>query len=412
MLRSQLRMNGKVPIRLEQASSDDTELIRVELAAILADEHFISSKRYPAFLSHVVQKTLDGKTDELKERSIGIDVFKRKPDFDTSSDTVVRFTAGEVRKRLSSIYLEKPPRSGIQIELPLGTYIPEFFHVLDGAEPVGAGDSLALEVAVPATDAVSTGEMLQRRFARKLLVIGVLIGILVLVCAIGLWQFTKTTSVDRFWQPVRSSASPALVSAGAFVFSGSSPTGRLPAEKTDIYPYVSMATTGSIAMLTQQFGRSHIEYLLQSSASTTLTDMRGHPTVLVGAYDNSWTLRLLNDLRFRFAPQSSTQIYDSKKPSVSWSRPAAMPAYKDADDYAIVARFRDPLTENTVVVLAGIGQNGTAAATQFVTSTRYLDQLNRADSKGWETKNVEIVLKTTVVDGKAGPPAIVAVDLW
>jgi hypothetical protein len=374
-------MCEKVPIRIEASSSDNAELVKGELAALLATEHFSSSRRYPAFLSHVVLKTLDGRADELKERSIGIDVFNRKPDFDTSSDTVVRFTAGEVRKRLNSIYLENPARSIVQIELPHGSYVPEFFHLVGGEEKPLTVSSSGEEVEGLAEETAQVGSLRKALLSKKVLWIGSLFFLLALGCFFWFRTRIERTSVDQFWQPVQASGSPSVVAAGAFVFSASSPTGRILAEKADEYPYMSMATTASVARLTQQFGRAHMDYVLQSSVSTTLTDMRDHPTILVGAYDNDWTLRLSNDLRFRFSPKPAAEIYDSKNPSISWTRPQEMPAYKDADDYAIVARFKDKLTENTVVIIAGIGKNGTAAATQFVTSARYLDMLNQPSSK-------------------------------
>jgi len=129
-------VQAKIPIRVNSASAEDKERIKAELGAILATDHFVSSKRYPAFLAYIVEKTLEGHSDELKERSIGVDVFKRKPDFDTSADTVVRFTAGEVRKRLSSIYLGNGRTAEVQIDLPTGSYVPEFFRLITALDEV------------------------------------------------------------------------------------------------------------------------------------------------------------------------------------------------------------------------------------------------------------------------------------
>ncbi|MGA3008614.1 MAG: hypothetical protein ABSD72_00005, partial [Terracidiphilus sp.] len=57
-------------------------------------------------LSYVVEQTLLGNTDQLKERIIGIEVFDRQPDYDPSADPIVRFTASEVRKRLAMYYVD------------------------------------------------------------------------------------------------------------------------------------------------------------------------------------------------------------------------------------------------------------------------------------------------------------------
>ncbi len=64
------------------------------------------------------------------------------------------------------------------------------------------------------------------------------------------------------------------------------------------------------------------------------------------------------------------------------------------------------------MVIAGIGPYGTEAASEFVTSPRSLEQLLRKAPADWQNKNVEMVLKTEVIAGEAGPPSIVAATTW
>ena len=75
--------------------------IQAQLERILTDPLFKNSKRYPNLLRYVVESALDGHTSELKERTLGVAVFEREPDYDTNLDPVVRITAAEVRKRLA-----------------------------------------------------------------------------------------------------------------------------------------------------------------------------------------------------------------------------------------------------------------------------------------------------------------------
>ena len=72
----------------------DCDAILRELHEVLASPHFCNSKRYPALLEYIVENTLAGKSELLKERTIGVEVFDRPPTYDTSADTVVRYTAG------------------------------------------------------------------------------------------------------------------------------------------------------------------------------------------------------------------------------------------------------------------------------------------------------------------------------
>ena len=102
------------------------ERIREELNRILASHEFRTSKRSQDFLRYVVDHTLRGEADLLKERTIGVDVFGRSSDYDPSDDATVRVKAGEVRKRLGLYYAEQGARNPIRIDLPLGSYVPEF----------------------------------------------------------------------------------------------------------------------------------------------------------------------------------------------------------------------------------------------------------------------------------------------
>jgi hypothetical protein len=64
------------------------------------------------------------------------------------------------------------------------------------------------------------------------------------------------------------------------------------------------------------------------------------------------------------------------------------------------------------MVVAGLGPFGTEAAGAFVAAPQYLEQVARQLPPGWENKNVEMVLKTQIIDGKAGPPVLVAATTW
>jgi hypothetical protein len=396
-------------------SDHDRQLVRQELAELLKTDYFANSKRYPALLLYVVEKTLEGKSEDLKERVLGIEVFQREPDYDTNSDTIVRVTAGEVRKRLAVIYHESEFEHAVQITLPTGSYIPEFFLNTVSDTPVPASETdLAVtrdNSPLEPGDSISTQRFTP--FWRDRRAAGVMLALLAVACFASFLHLrteANNTSVDRFWQPLRVSSTPAIICPGAVIFSTNGLKGIAQAEKKDEYPYTSISTAGVIANLVDLFAKYHMEYVVQPTSTVTLTDMTRHPVVLIGAYDNEWTLRLLNDLRFRFAANPERQIYDETNPSTIWVRPKGMP-FKDQDDFAIVARFHDKLTDNTVIVIAGVGKNGTEAAARFVTTPRYLDLLNQ-QVKDWASKNLEIVIKTKVVDSKTGAPSIEAVHVW
>ena len=116
----------------------DPGAIREQLQRLLAHPLFSNSKRYPALLAHTVEQTLLGNAAELKERSIGIEVFGRPPSYDANADPIVRISAGEVRKRLSQYYYDSTHDGELVIELPVGSYVPLFRapELVDEPQPV------------------------------------------------------------------------------------------------------------------------------------------------------------------------------------------------------------------------------------------------------------------------------------
>lgn len=396
-------MNAIAPsrTRIQPVSEEEHRLVRDELAALLKTPQFSNSKRYPALLSYIVEKTLAGRSDELKERILGIEVFHRRPDYDSNSDTVVRVTAGEVRKRLALVYHESEVDHTVQITLPAGSYVPEFFR------------ASSQEMLIPAIPAELPPSVSLDNGRWKF---GAVLALMVLAAGLAalLMHFEGAvyqTSVDLFWQPVRASSNPAIICPGALVSSNTATSGIAFAERQDDHPFTSVTTTEVLAKLVDLFSKNHTAYVVQPTSSTTLNDMRDRPVILIGAYDNEWTARFQNDLRYRFAPSPERQIYDGMNPSLTWTRPASLPL-KQEDDYAIVGRFHSKLTNHLVVLIAGIGKNGTQAATLFVTTPRYMDLLKQPQYKGWASKNVEILLKVKVIDGENGAPSIEAVYVW
>ena len=82
------------------------EAILEHLEQVLSHPLFSHSRRYAAVLRYVVERTLQGNEPQLKERTIGIEVFRRTPDYDTGNDHVVRSAMSEVRRRLAQYYSE------------------------------------------------------------------------------------------------------------------------------------------------------------------------------------------------------------------------------------------------------------------------------------------------------------------
>ena len=102
------------------------ETVREHVRRIIESPALKGSKRSQEFLQFVVDRALDGHCEELKERTLGVQLFGRTPSYDTGADAIVRVTACDVRRRLLQFYSSTSTGFEFRIELPLGSYIPEF----------------------------------------------------------------------------------------------------------------------------------------------------------------------------------------------------------------------------------------------------------------------------------------------
>lgn len=382
--------------------------MRNTLEDLLQHPLFSNSKRYPKLLRYVVDQTLGGRGDDIKERTIGVEAFGRSPDYDTNLDTVVRFSAAEVRKRLA-VYYRDSGDVPIEIRLTARSYHVEFLRLSDAF----AGATID---RWQNSRASSAGEMQTRAPHRKRVSLVAIVACLVVFLAAGLglytWQRAKNDIVSRFWQPLIEQKTPTTISMGGIVVlpPSKSETASVSALST-VNPYLSLEDGLAMERVASSIGSHGGSFRVERSSSTTLAEIRETPMVMVGAFNNDWTCRLAEPLRFHFVLEPNKQIVDAQTPGRVWVRDASRP-FNDSPDYALVARFRNPSTNSMVLLIAGLQRFGTDAASQFVTSSDHLQAFDRLIGSDWSNRNIEVVLKVDVVNGRAGAPAIVATHVW
>jgi hypothetical protein len=372
----------------------------------LESSYFSNSKRYPALLRYVVEQTLLGHGDELKERTVGIDVFGRPPDYDTNLDTVVRYSAGEVRKRLALHYHEAPA-APIQIILTARSYRPEFLRLIEA--PVIPAPSVP--EPPPHVEPLPSLPPARSHSLMWVVASAVLLLVASVVC-LRLWNHSRSDPEARFWAPILARKTPTILSVGGVTFSAQSSTGtQVASDQSSVNPYISFENGLAMGRVASLLNARGGEYRVQSAASTSLAQIRENPTVLVGAYNNDWTYRMAEPLRFHFTRHPEERILDAQNPGKFWERDRSKP-FGDTPDYALVARFRNPSTDSMVVILGGLQRFGTDAASQFVTSRDLMDEFDRQVGQNWRDKNIEVVLRVDVVNGRAGAPIIEAFHVW
>ena len=409
--------------------------IREQLQRLLAHPLFANSRRYPALLAYTVEETLKGNAVELKERSIGIEVFGRAPTYDANADPVVRITAGEVRKRLSLYYYDASHAGELVIELPLGTYVPIFRQPELPVElPTGVQEPapIVLTPQIAQTAQPETRLSTAKPAGFKWLLAGALI---IAGCAAGVFVGMRIkpapvpeppTNIDRFWEPYTSSLNPTTFCLGEpakninidAINSFEAPVPAAEPQKL----YVRLHLSGNLALadvitLTRTAAAlevRHKAFRVVPASEASFAQLREGPIVLIGAFDNIWTLRVTQRLRFGFESKDGVALIVDRKSQqkTSWATAWDLPYQKLSRDYAIVARIHDSTTGQPVIIAAGISEEGTEAAGEILYNPVYLNSLVAKAPANWEKMNMEAVIETQVIEGHSGPPNILAVETW
>jgi hypothetical protein len=116
-------------------TEEDIALLQQHVKEVIEGAAFKGSHRSGQFLQYIVNQSIAGHFESLKERVIGVELFGRSPSYDTGDDAIVRVTASDVRKRLLQHYGRYGATSEFRIGLPLGSYIPEISR--DVPHPAG-----------------------------------------------------------------------------------------------------------------------------------------------------------------------------------------------------------------------------------------------------------------------------------
>jgi hypothetical protein len=399
------------------SSEEEKAAVLQQLERLLRNPHFHKSKRFPVFLKFVVAEALAGRADNLKERTLGVEVFGKDPNYDTTDDPIVRVTAGEIRKRIAQYYQEPGHEHEIRVLLPAGSYAPQFCFPEEVKSLVHPQVLPAVELSALETIALPIRKrgVSWRKFIAAFAVLAVATG------AIFAWQNLRPSAMEQFWAPFVKSSDPVL-----FCIADQSQYSTInlrdaanPLHQTTLNDHMVTVIIDDVSPLVNIAGFLHTygrTYRVQGETATTLTDMRRSPSVLIGAYDNSWTLRLTAPLRFHFANNPEmTRFWIEDRNNPTLQNRLLERSSQDTGtykDYAIVARLLDPNTDRFVVVAAGVARGGTVAAGEFLVDSHRMEELAGRTPRDWSHKNLEVILETQVIDGRSGPPRIDEVYTW
>jgi hypothetical protein len=179
--------------------------------------------------------------------------------------------------------------------------------------------------------------------------------------------------------------------------------------------YIALGDANCLLRLASLFEKRGKPYRIRGGAATTFSDLREQPTVLIGAFDNAWTLRLAEEMRYTFHKdfQGLEVVRDREHPErTDWKLINSWPYWDIDADYAIVSRVLDRNTDRVVVVAAGITHFGTAGAGDFLSQPAYFAEVIPRLPHDWQNKNLQIVLRVPVLQGTSGHPEVLATHVW
>ena len=395
--------------KAEQAgASIPAAAVREQLGRILADPLFSNSSRYSKLLEYIVDNTLKGKHQDLRERIIGVEVFHRPADYDTSTDPTVRVAASEVRKRLALYYKEPGREHELRIEVPTRGYIAEF----------------RMPEQNPAVQASSEKKQ------RKLWLIGVPAAavIVALIAWLLVVKFSPEAVVSRFWAPVLEGSKRVLICISSPPRSttegvqNSAPNGS--SGKAPVRLFDFLRSRGDVALndvtaaseLSSFLHRKGRDAFVQAARNTVLAELRENSPVLLGSFNNNWTIQLGADWRFQFQRESEIGlrwIADVREPAnKKWAVDLSAPFNRVELDYVLISRLQDSTTGRWLISVAGLTGVGTQIGCKVLTDPQTLAPLVKNFPEGWESKNLQFVLAVKIIDGSPGASNVVAIHTW
>lgn len=371
---------------------------------IVASKSFAKAQLLSRFLLYITEHTLRGETDRITEQQVGVNVFGRRPHYNSAEDNIVRNYARQLRQRLEAYFEEEGHDEAILLSVPRGTYVPVFLEREPSAEELDAlhGKAEAEEVRTvettmsqPADGAAPAAAAATRARSKVLSFVAVVV--VLTLAATGLWWWTHratrtATLSDAFWTQFFGAPQTILVPAddGIVMFQNLTHRSVHLAEYID-RSYMSTQPSGtgvdaqnlsdleaqrytSIADLDAVMRLSHLPQVHQDrlvvryARELHMSDLKDANAVLLGSsFANPWVELFQPQMNFEFSyePEPNHSLIRNKHP-----RAGEQEIYKnDADSpshrtYGVIALMPNLNNTGWVLIVEGLTMAGTQAAVE------------------------------------------------
>jgi hypothetical protein len=414
---------------------DSKEQFRAQLESVLASETFRGSHTSRRLLEYIATYTLDGRSDEIKESILGVEVLRRKPDYDPKADNSVRVQVHRLRQKLADYYETEGRLDTVRISIPRGRYHAEFETVtplVSSTEVASLPASPAetfVAAAVEGADVQATSGQSGQRAATTIRVLFfhslykwiILVSLLVLLAgAAGYWLAkqelprNQVGPVERLWSQmldddsipiIAYSTPPYLVDGwGDLLSSNLGPVGyrggrvdphvaqqlainpKLASQTDALYYANGYTTTGdleAVVMLFSLLNKLGRPPIVKREDEITAEDLRNHDMIMLGPwslFEATSNLPTRGDFHFEskgIGPWNGLIL----NPHPSRGEDSAYGTGRDSNTehltvgYGVISYGPGIAPGRHAIALGGLEMTGTASAASFITSAEGASEL-------------------------------------
>jgi hypothetical protein len=368
--------------------------VRSQLERILHSESFRNTQNLRVLLAYLAEKSLDGKAQELKEYTVGVEAFGKPADYNPQLDASVRVQTGKLRQRLEEYYRIEGVNDAVHIELPKGHFSLKF-------------STRSLPSAL--------GSRELRRWQR--LCIGLLAVVALVLAAAVYWRVALsrartetawvreqwTPELEEIWRPYLESNRPTMISLGTPLFVKfrrvyfRSPDLNRWEEITqdpivralrklgpDSEPLPSQIYTGigeasGVFLLSRLLFSRKRDLVLKRSSVLAWEDIRQNDMIFVGSPKyNPQLAGLPLDQDLVIQDGAIRNRHPRPGESATYGNQMAPGAASSEEDHALITRLPGIHGRGEITVLAANSTQGTWAAVEYVTEDEHARELVRS----------------------------------
>jgi hypothetical protein len=378
--------------------------VREELDRILCSRAFRDRETLQHLLKYLVQCTLDGSADNLKEYVIGVDVFGKPDGYDPQSDASVRVQIGKLRRKLEEYYLAEGVSDPLVLQLPKRHFAVSFEHRVPN-QRLQTADS----VATPPPPRGIPGLRVLHAVV-TLLLAGL---VLFLTIRTSVRSAAVPPELSEIWKPFAAGSRPVLISLGTLQFYEYS-TGMVREPDLDrltnaerqprlqelqamlhsreqLKPYLLYTGVGQATaafLLAKQFDRMNTSVDLVRSSVLGWDDIAQHNVIFIGSAKLNSQLREI-PVNWAFRVESGRILN---------LQPRSGEAATYGPDYSLISLFPGLHGKGEIMVVESGSSTGVWAAAQFLTDPGYAKELvaHLRQPDGSLPRHYQVVLKSQI----------------